>query len=155
MTEPLYAEDLVPGTTITLGTYTVTRAEIVEFATAWDPQGFHVDEDVAAAGAFGGLIASGIHSMAIFQRLAVDGAFRHWALIAGRSIQDVQMTAPVRPDDELTGRIHVDAVVPKGHGRALVTTSCVLMCGEVPVLSFRGTSYVRTRSSPREDPATG
>jgi len=141
----LFAEDLEVGSTIQLGTYQVTREEIIAFATDWDPQGFHVDEEIADAGAFGGLIASGIHSMAIFQRLAVDGAFASWALIAGRSIEDVQMTAPVRPGAELTGRIHIDAVEHRGTGRALVTKSCVLLHGDVPVLSFRGTSYVRTR----------
>lgn len=141
----LFADDLEVGSTIVLGTYRVTREEIIAFATAWDPQGFHVDEEVANAGAFGGLIASGIHSMAIFQRLAVDGAFSRWALIAGRSIEDVQMTAPVRPDMELTGRIRIDAVEPKGPGRALVHKSCALLHGETPVLSFRGTSFVRAR----------
>lgn len=141
----LFAEDLIPGTTIELGSYLVTREEIIAFATQWDPQGFHVDEDVAAAGAFGGLIASGIHSMAIFQRLAVDGAFAHWALIAGRSISNVQMTAPVRPGMSLTGTIRIDAVELKGAGRALVHKSCVLLHGDEQVLCFRGSSYVRTR----------
>lgn len=141
----LYAEDLVPGTTIELGSYKVTREDIVEFATRWDPQGFHVDEEIAAAGAFGGLIASGLHSMAIFQRLAVDGAFSTWAMIAGRSISDVQLTAPVRPDMELTGRIRIDAVEPKGPGRALVHKSCTLLGGDTTVLTFLGSSYVRTR----------
>lgn len=145
MTGVLYAKDLVPGTTIELGTYRVTRDEIVEFATQWDPQGFHVDEEIAAASPFGGLIASGLHSMAIFQRLAVDGAFSHWAMIAGRSIADVQMTAPVRPDMELSGRITIDAVEQRGPGRALVHKSCELVCGDTPVISFRGSAYVRTR----------
>jgi acyl dehydratase len=145
VSEPLYAEDLVPGTTIELGTYRVSREEIIAFATQWDPQGFHVDEDVAAASPFGGLIASGLHSMAIFQRLAVDGAFSHWSMIAGRSIADVQMTAPVRPDMELTGRITIDAVEPRGPGRALVSKSCELVCGDTRVITFRGSAYVRTR----------
>jgi len=141
----LFAEDLILGTTIELGSYVVTREEIVAFATQWDPQGFHVDEEIAAAGAFGGLIASGIHSMAIFQRLFVTGALADWAVIAGRSIGDVQLTAPVRPDMVLTGRCTIEEVDPKGPGRALVHTSCVLLQEETPVLSFRGSTYVRTR----------
>jgi acyl dehydratase len=145
VTGPLYAEDLVPGTTIELGTHRVTREEIVDFATQWDPQGFHVDDEIAEAGPFGGLIASGLHSMAIFQRLAVDGAFSHWAMIAGRSIADVQMTAPVRPDMELTGRITIDAVEPRGPGRALVHKSCALVSGDTPVIAFRGSAYIARR----------
>jgi len=140
-----FAEDLVPGTTIELGSYVVTREEIIAFATQWDPQGFHVDDEIAAAGAFGGLIASGIHSMAIFQRLFVTGALEDWALIAGRSIGDVQLTAPVRPDMKLTARCTIEVVDPKGPGRALVHMRCTLRNEETPVLSFRSSTYVRTR----------
>src|SRR4051794_6124236 len=93
-TTPVHAEDLVPGTSFDLGTYTLTRDEIVDFATQWDPQNFHVDDEVADAGAFGGIIASGVHSLAIFQRLVVDAQFSKWAIIAGRSIDDMQMTSP-------------------------------------------------------------
>ena len=67
MSELLYAEDLVIGSAWDLGSYVVTEPEIIEFARQWDPQGFHVDPDVAAAGYFGGIIASGIHTMAIFR----------------------------------------------------------------------------------------
>lgn len=144
--ERLYAEDLEVGTVYRLGTYTVTQDEIVEFATKWDPQGFHIDEDVARAGAFGGIIASGIHSLAICQRLMVDTLFSNWEVIAGRSLDNLQMTSPVRPGMVLTGTVRIDRIEERGKGRALVFQTCTLAEGETLVLSSEVTVYVRTRA---------
>ena len=141
----LYADDLHVGDNFDLGTHHVTLEEIVEFASRWDPQGFHIDEATAAAGMFGGIIASGIHSMAIFQRLAVTAQYDRWAVIAGRTLQDVQLLSPVRPDMTLRGRIRIEAVEPRGTGRALVHQACSLLHEDVVVLSYRGSVYVRTR----------
>ncbi len=110
MSELLYAEDLVIGSEWDLGSCVVTESEIIEFARQWDPQGFHVDPDIAAAGYFGGIIASGIHTMAIFQRLAVPAVFDRWATIAGRGMRDVRLLRPVRPGTTLTGTMIVDVV---------------------------------------------
>ena len=40
------------------------------------------DEKVAATHGFGGLIASGLQTACIFQRLAVTGVYSNWAIIA-------------------------------------------------------------------------
>ncbi|MGH3131129.1 MAG: MaoC/PaaZ C-terminal domain-containing protein, partial [Gaiellaceae bacterium] len=68
---PLYFEDFEPGRTFELGSRTVTEEEIVSFAREWDPQPFHVDAEAAAGSAFGGLIASGWHTGALWMRLYV------------------------------------------------------------------------------------
>lgn len=120
MSTPLYAEDLPIGTVIALGSYTPTHEEIIEFATQWDPQGFHIDEQVAAAGFFGEVIASGIHTTAIFQRLAVLGAYRHWAVVAGRRIRDIELPAPVTAGLELHGTLEVLEVQHRRPDRSLV-----------------------------------
>lgn len=74
-TEPtVYAEDLAVGDILDLGSYKMTVEDLHEFSVQWDPQRFHIDEEFAQKGHFGGIIASGIHSLAIFQRLAVLGA---------------------------------------------------------------------------------
>ena len=82
----LYAEDLPVGSTVELGSHAVTLEEMLEFARQWDPQGFHTDPEVAAAGHFGEVIASGIHTLGIYQRLSVEGAVGRWAVIAGRRV---------------------------------------------------------------------
>ena len=86
------AEDLAVGDVVTLGTHEVTDVEILEFARSWDPQWFHLDVDAAAAGPYGGLIASGLHTMAIYQRLYVDST--QWAAIAGRGLPEVRFLRP-------------------------------------------------------------
>jgi acyl dehydratase len=64
-----YFEDFQPGQVFELGSRTVTADEIVAFGREFDPQPFHVDEDAAAASIFGGLIASGWHTGAMWMRL--------------------------------------------------------------------------------------
>ncbi|MGW0042566.1 MaoC/PaaZ C-terminal domain-containing protein [Rhodococcus sp. NPDC003348] len=123
MSDVKYAEDLTVGEVIDLGSHTVTETELVDFATAWDPQDFHVDKDVAERGYFGGLIASGIHSIAVLQRLSVDGAYRHLSVIGGRGLKDVRFWRPVRPGDALTATMRIDDVVLDDRGRGLVTST--------------------------------
>ena len=43
----------------------MTEAEILDFARRWDPQWFHTDPQAAKSSIYGGLIASGIHTLAI------------------------------------------------------------------------------------------
>nr|WP_240945238.1 MaoC/PaaZ C-terminal domain-containing protein [Rhodococcus sp. HNM0569] len=134
------------GDVVELGSHTVSKAELLDFAGAWDPQEFHVEPEAAEKGWFGGLIASGIHSMAVLQRLSVDGWYRDVSVICGRDLRDVRFLRPVRPDDTLTGSIVVDDVVLDDHGRGLVTTTSELRKADGPVvLSVVTDLYVRRR----------
>lgn len=144
---PLYAEDLEcsVGRYIDLGHYTPTETEIVEFATRWDPQTFHVDSGAATAGFFGGLIASGIHTLAIFERLAVLGAYRYWAIIAGRRISAVEFTAPVTAGLTLRGSVSIVRIDYTRPNRATVSKHGSLMAGSTTVLTLEVESYVHRR----------
>ncbi len=66
-------EDLVEGRTVALGSKTVTAGEIVEFASEFDAQPMHLDEEAGKASILGGLSASGWHTCAMFMRLLCDG----------------------------------------------------------------------------------
>ncbi|PLX35683.1 MAG: dehydratase, partial [Hyphomicrobiales bacterium] len=66
-----YFEDIHLGEQADLGSYQFTAEEIIRFAAAYDPQPFHVDEARAADSHFGGLIASGWHTAAIWMKLMV------------------------------------------------------------------------------------
>lgn len=118
----LDASDMEAGQTFELGTYHVTSQELTEFASRWDPQWFHTDEDAAAHGPYGGLIASGIHTIGIYQRLSVEAV--RWDAIAGRCLREVRFLRPVRPGDNLTGTTEITAIErdPDRH-RALVTST--------------------------------
>ncbi len=114
----VFAEDLPTGEHLPLGSHELTEAEIIDFASTWDPQFFHVDPAASAEGPFAGLIASGIHTLAVFQRLVVEAHFSGWNIVAGKRIDDLCFLRPVRPGDVLTGHLVVEDVVHDERGRA-------------------------------------
>jgi acyl dehydratase len=96
----LYFEDFAVGQIFTTGRRRVEAAEIIEFATKYDPQPFHLDPEAGKASLFGGLAASGWHSAAMMMRLIVDSEFRPAGGIIGGG-GEIAWLKPVRPDDEL------------------------------------------------------
>jgi acyl dehydratase len=141
-----HAEDLVVGTLHRLGEHEVSTEEIVAFARQWDPQPFHVDAEAARSGAFGELIGSGLHSMGILQRLTVEGVLRHWAVVAGRRIGDIELTAPLTGGLVVTGTVEVLRVeLQPERGRGLVVTRGRLVGGGRTLLEARFETYVRMR----------
>ena len=52
------------GQTVEIGSLTFTAEDIIRFATDFDPQPFHLDEELAKHALFGGLCASGWHTSA-------------------------------------------------------------------------------------------
>ena len=66
-------EDFEVGGTIALGDKTVTAGEIVEFASEFDAQPMHLDEEAGKASILGGLAASGWHTCCMFMRMMCDG----------------------------------------------------------------------------------
>ncbi|HWH06488.1 MAG TPA: MaoC family dehydratase [Gaiellaceae bacterium] len=105
-------EDFEPGEVLELGHHTVTEAEIVAFAEQWDPQPFHVDPEAAAASAFGGLVASGWHTGALWMRLYVDAVLQDAASMGSPGIEELRWLAPVRPGDTLHARLTVLEATP-------------------------------------------
>ena len=69
MSDERWFDDYVPGTTSEHGPLRVAEDDVVDFGRRFDPQPFHVDAEAAAAGPFGGLIASGWHTCALVMRL--------------------------------------------------------------------------------------
>ena len=96
----LYFEDIQINQKHISGEYVISKEEIIAFATVWDPQPFHIDEEEAKKWPLG-LTASSIHSYAICSRLAT-GMTTEWpAVVAGLGIDEMRMPLPVRPDDRL------------------------------------------------------
>ena len=103
----LYFEDLQAGQVVELGTHTVSEEEIVAFARQWDPQPFHVDTEAARESVFGGLIASGWHTGAMWMRLYVDALLVGSASLGSPGIEELRWLAPVHPGDTLHARLTV------------------------------------------------
>lgn len=100
-------DDLAAGETIDLGTTSVTEAEILAFAREFDPQPFHVDPEAAAASPYGGLIASGWHTCALFMRLLATGFLNDTVSYGSPGIDELRWPRPVRPGDTLAGAFEI------------------------------------------------
>lgn len=126
MTDIRYADDLEPGQQIPLGSYTITEDEIVTYAQQWDPVLIHADPAAAAKTPLGGVIASGLHTLAIYQRMAVPAFWSHFTGGIGRSFE-IHFRRPVRPDTTLTGQMTVQMMTPRPErGDAKVTIAAEL-----------------------------
>jgi len=96
-----YFDDFKVGDTFTSPGLTITEAAIVDFALTWDPQPFHIDTEFAKGWAYGGLIASGLHTMSASLRLWLAlGVFAHCNL-GSPGLDNVRFVRPVRPGDTL------------------------------------------------------
>ena len=120
-----YWEDFNVGEVTELGPVGVTADEIVAFARKFDPQSFHIDEEAAKNGPFGGLVASGWHTAALFMSMFVRTILLDSASMGSPGIDELRWTAPVRPGDSLSARVTVTDVQPssKNPNRGTVFTS--------------------------------
>lgn len=93
-----------------LGSHTFTQDEIIRFGKLYDPQYFHVDADAAANSHFGGLVASGWHTVSVGHRLMVDRLFAEEEVVRAEGgepgvsgpspgVNRMDFKAPVRPGD--------------------------------------------------------
>ena len=98
-----YYEDLLIGEVRESSARIVTLEELLEFARRYDPQYFHADPVAAKQSIFGEVIASGIHSAALWRALdhEISGDI-HW--ICGVAWEDVRWPNPVRAGDTLRAR---------------------------------------------------
>jgi acyl dehydratase len=105
----MWLEDIPLGGRVTIGSYEFTEENIVRFARQFDPQPFHIDKDAAGLSPYGGLIASGWHTAAVWMRLTI--AQRKAQVAAGApatqdnyispGVRDLRWHKPVRPGTTL------------------------------------------------------
>jgi acyl dehydratase len=98
----LYFEDIKVGQKSSFGRYEVTRDEVIEFASKYDPQSFHLDDEAAAQTHFGRLSASGWHSCAMMMRMLVDNMkANQQASLGSPGVDEIRWLTPVHPGDTL------------------------------------------------------
>ncbi|MEA2755917.1 MAG: hypothetical protein QOJ54_2206 [Aliidongia sp.] len=155
-------EDIEIGMYWDLGSYCFTEAEILRFARKFDPQYFHVDPERATAGPYGGLIASGWHTVAIWMKRMVasrpvaneapDG--RRPAAGPSPGFLDLKWPNPVRPGDTIHFSTTVTEKLELPHrpnfGLIRSRNEGVNQRGE-PVLSFIGQGMVERRDTIAKD----
>jgi acyl dehydratase len=100
-------EDYPEGGAFCYGHLDVAEAEIIRYADRYDPQPIHNDPEFAARGLFGGIIASGMHTVALASRIMIDHYMSAVASMASPGIEEIRFVRPVFPGDRLWVRIHV------------------------------------------------
>lgn len=95
-------EDFTEGATLDFGRKTVSAEEIVEFASEFDPQPMHLDEEAGRASLLGGLAASGWHTCSMFMKLLCDSLLLDSTSQGAPGIDYVKWKKPVLAGDTLT-----------------------------------------------------
>jgi acyl dehydratase len=107
-----YLEDFAVGQTFGSRRLRVDKEQIKAFAAEFDPQPFHVDEEVARDTIFRGLAASGCHTAALTMRLLVESEINPAGGIVAAGVDELRWPLPVRPGDELRVESEVLEVTP-------------------------------------------
>lgn len=157
-------EDIVIGESFPLGSHTFTAEEIVRFATLYDPQYFHLDAAAAAESHFGGIVASGWHTVSIGHRMMVDALFAEEERLRGLGkepgvsgpspgVNKMDFKVPVRPGDTVsyvlvvTGKRHSNSI--PGWGLLFNTVDATNQRGELVYhAEFVGFSKLRDFKEP-------
>ncbi|HTO11968.1 MAG TPA: MaoC family dehydratase [Candidatus Binatia bacterium] len=137
----LYFEDFPAGRVDESPPRTITREEMVMFARQYDPQPFHLDEDVAQRTIYGGLIGSGWLTMAITMRLLWDTLLKDVVSLGSPGSDEIRWLRPVRPGDTLRARFTIVEAIPSrskpDRGVVKTLTEVLNQHGEV-VMTQRG-----------------
>jgi acyl dehydratase len=156
-----FFEDIVVGEAMDLGAHTFTREEILSYARRFDPQHFHVDEEAARDSLFGGLCASGWHTISVWMRLFIREQERIAEELAragapaarlgpSPGIRELKWLKPVYPGDVITYTTvpeeKIDMPLQPEWGLLHLTAEGVNQAGD-PVVSFRGWVYVERRGT--------
>ncbi|HUF57363.1 MAG TPA: MaoC family dehydratase [Thermohalobaculum sp.] len=136
----MFLDDLEPGLAFETASRTLSEEDIVAFARLYDPQPFHVDPAAAAASPYGGIIASGFHTMLTAFALTLEANVWNEASLGSPGMDDIRWLAPVRPGDTLSVRGEVLSVAPSrsrpDRGRAEIAYS-VRNAQGVEVMRYR------------------
>ncbi|HTI54262.1 MAG TPA: MaoC family dehydratase [Verrucomicrobiae bacterium] len=144
----LYFEDFTPGREFRTDGATITESQILDFALAFDPQPFHLDVEAAKETIFGGLIASGFHTMALTFRLFAQTRALAASSLGSPGVDELRWLRPVRPGDTLRATVTVQEQRPStskpDRGIVRLRWTALNQRGE-PVLTMTSMQLVRRR----------
>ena len=124
MSQPkYYFEDFAVGETAEFGAKEVTKDEVIEFASQYDPQPFHLDEEAANKSLFRGLSSSGWHNCTMLMGMIWEGYLHETASRGFVGFDEVRWMKPVRPGYVLkTKRTCLNVEAPTEAGEPGIVT---------------------------------
>lgn len=145
-----WLEDFSVGMVVEIPGPTLTRESIIEFASRYDPQPFHLDEAAAKESTYGGLIASGWHTVSLAMRMICDAYLLDAASLGSPGVNQVRWLKPVRPGDTIRLRMSVlearRSVSKPDRGTVLHRWEVLNQKNEI-VLSMEGYGMFRRRTA--------
>ena len=144
----LYLEDLKTGIFGEFGALTLNKDEMISFSRQYDPQAFHVDEKAAKDSIYGGIIASGLHTLSVLWRQLCDGFALKVSGQGSPGMSSIRWLHPVRPGDTLRTRLEIQKIAPPSNmpGVGRVTLKCLILNQtDKKVLSVSATGLVQSR----------
>jgi len=133
--------------------YEITAERLHAFAAEFDPQPIHIDADAAAAGIFGGLVASGWHTASVSMRLIVRTRIFDDGPVVGIGIDNLRFLKPVRAGDRLRAQAEVVGMRPsrsdESRGYLVLRITTTRQNGD-QVLTQEWTVLVPRRKTPAE-----
>ncbi|MFQ6018632.1 MAG: MaoC family dehydratase [Kiloniellaceae bacterium] len=137
-----YFDDFEIGERFVSPGATVSEGQMLDFALTYDPQPFHLDKEAAAASPYGGLIASGFHTLALAFRVFYQAGVINDCSIGSPGLDELRWLVPVRPGDTLhteaevrskrasdskpdRGILHMAYAVKNQHGEAVMTFTAI------------------------------
>ncbi len=144
-----YFEDFEIGERFASPGITVSESQILDFALAYDPQPFHLDAVAAAQSPYGGLIASGFHTLALAFRAFYQANVINHCSLGSPGMDEVRWLKPVIPGDTLhteaevrskresgskpdRGILHMDYTVKNQSGKAVMTFTAIHILARRP-----------------------
>jgi acyl dehydratase len=152
----LYFEDIEPGRQSSFGRYEVTREEVVDFASKFDPQPFHLSDESAATTYFGRLSASGWHTAAMMMSMLVKNMSDiQQAGLGSPGLDELRWLKPVYPGDILRVETEILDKTPsrsKPDMGSFRSRATVFNQDDVAVMTVISIGLIRRRLSNEEMP---
>lgn len=149
----IYFEDLEVGAETYFGSYNVTREEVLEFATKYDPQPFHLSDEEAAKTHFGRIAASGWHTAAMTMAVIARHVVKHrQAGLGSPGIDELRWKKPVYPGDTLHVRGKILEKTPsrsRPEMGSFRTRTTVTNQDDEVVMTFTSIVLIRRRRAPQ------
>lgn len=105
-------EDYQPGHFGQFGPHVAHRDDIIAFATDFDPQPMHIDEEAGRNSLLGGLAGSGWHMVSLAMRMAADGFLSTTSGARSYRIDETRWFSPFFPDQPLMLSVDVLSAEP-------------------------------------------
>ena len=144
----MFFEDYQPGQTSQFGAYQVTEEEIKEFASKFDPQFFHLDNEAAKHSLFGGICASGWHTSSMFMRMLIDNLPEKHGSLGSPGINNIKWLKPVYPGYILSvnSRVSHCRLTKSKPGVGLICVNYeIVNQDELIVMTLESNAFIRCR----------